>query len=140
MANDTAEKVAESVWTRLVSRAAMIITPVIVTAFGAVILNDLDIRFSQQSDSIAGVKARVDKIESAAGTAIDKADTISARTAVVESTQTILNADTARSQGQITGKLDEIQTSIADLREKTAAIGATVDVLKQRQADGGQTR
>lgn len=125
----TVESLTESVWTRLIARVAMIATPMIVTLFGWFTFNYLDVRFTEQAQSLAGVVTRVDRIESAASTAVLTVSGIATRTAIVENNQTVGQ----RTQDAISGKLDMISNSISDLREKTASISATVEVIKLRR-------
>lgn len=125
----TVESLTESVWTRLIARSAMIVTPFVVTIFGWFTFSYLDVRFAEQKDGLAVVIGRVDRIETAATTAGGKVDGIATRTAIVENNQTVGQ----RTQDAISGKLDMISNSISDLREKTASISATVEVIKLRR-------
>lgn len=125
----TVESVTESVWTRLVARAAMIVTPFIVTLVSFLGINYLDTRFNEQAASLTGVISRVDRIENAATSAGATVSGIDRRTAIVETNQ----GNGQRMQDAISQKLDTIVNSIGDLREKTAAISATVEAIKLRR-------
>lgn len=129
MASESVERLTESVWTRLIARVAMIVTPLIVTMFGWFTFNYLDVRFTEQKQNLADVVTRVDRIESAAGTAVLTVSAIDKRTSIVENNQNIGQ----RTQDVISAKLDTIVNSIGDLREKMASISATVEVIKLRR-------
>lgn len=129
MASESVERLTESVWTRLIARMAMIATPLIVTMFGWFTFNYLDIRFTEQSHSLDAVVTRVDRIESAATAAVVTVAGIDKRTSIVENNQSI----SQRTQDAISAKLDTIVNSISELREKTASISATVEVIKLRK-------
>ncbi len=120
----TAENVAESVWTRLIARFAMIATPFIVAIVGSLTFGYLDTRFDQQRTYVEQVSVRVDRLEHAATDAAAKTEVVATKAAVLENNQVLGRDRNARAQDQINAKLDTIQNSIADLREKVAGIAA----------------
>lgn len=124
----TVESITESVWTRLVARAAMIVTPLIVTLFGWFTFNYLDLRFAEQAANITTVVSRVDRIETASHDAASRTEAIATRTAIVENNQ----QTGQRTQDQIINKLDLISNTLSDLREKSASISATVEAIKRK--------
>lgn len=124
----TAKGIAESVTMTLVARAAMLLTPIIVTIFGSLSLYYLDSRFANAAAATQSVAEHVDRVEATAIVAKHDADAAKDRIIVLET----VNAANDKLLQAILGRLQSIDTSIGALAQTMAAMTATVQALKER--------
>lgn len=129
---DKVESFIDNPWTKLLARAAMFLTPVIVAYIGNLTLAYLESRFNDQAQMTAVVSNRVDKLEAATTATGQQIYSIQTRLSVVENNQTASGDRNQRTQDQISAKLDGISSDITTVKEKVAAIGAKVDTLNQK--------
>jgi len=126
---DKIESFIDNPWTKLIARAAMFLTPIVVGYIGNLTLSYLEIKFSEQAEKTASVAYRVDRLESGMQAAGLQANAINTRLSVVENNQLVSRDRNQRLQDQIGAKLDAISSDITTIKEKVAAIGAKVDTI-----------
>lgn len=121
MASPNAERLAENVWTRLISRGAMILCAAalpLVVAVGKDYLNT-------QNNQIASI-VNHQVVQDA------KIGELSDRLIRIETDRARGMLEYARWQGQLSSKLEDMSKSVNELNNAMAGLKATVESLKER--------
>lgn len=133
-AAQAAEKVADSVILRLVARAAMVATPIVLAALCWLSIQYLEGRFGEQKAATQVVSVRVDQLSDTVDKATGAASALAARVIILETNSVRGRADREAFQEQITGDIKEMRNALVTLSNNVAALTATVQGLKERQA------
>lgn len=128
-ATDTAERIAESVWFRLLSRASMLATPFVFSLTGYLALQWLDGRMDQQvrttvHATVAPLRAEIDGNN-------ELTRRLSDRVLTLENNTTRGREDRERFQEQTMRQLEAINTSIGVLNATVAAMQATMEAERR---------
>lgn len=120
-----AQKLADSVALTLTARAMMIVTPLVVAAFGW-FLSDM---IGTQRGDVAAVADRVTRIEA-------DMSAIKSRASVLENSAISAKDGGDKFQSQVIDRMNRIETKVGDLAEGVAGLNAKVETLiSQRRAD-----
>jgi len=109
-----ADKIAANTMILVLSRLAMLVTPILLSAVGGI--------FWLYLDSIAAD----------ASAAVDTSNKLSTRVTLIENTQTVGREDRIRYQDQVLAQLVKLTDKVDNQASQIAALTATIDAVKQR--------
>jgi hypothetical protein len=123
----TAERLANSVGFTLIARAAMVSTPVVLAVIGWLGVSYLDNRFEAINDKVENLSATVNELSTISAATVNRVTTL-------EASGNFGRQDRLAFQAQVTDQLKDMQGSIITMSNNVAALTATVQSLKERQA------
>lgn len=110
----TADKIASNTLILVLSRLAMLLTPILLSAVGGI--------FWLYLDSIAAD----------ASAAVETASGLKTRVTLIENTQTVGREDRIRYQDQVLAQLVKLTDKVDNQASQIAALTATIDAVKTR--------
>ena len=121
-----ADKIVQNVYFTLVSRAAMLATPALVTLFGYLTFNYLQIRFESVQSEVTELAGRVGSTENAARMSVDAVSTLSNRVTVVETGRSIEKENGRTENQQILDHLNHVDDKLDHLSNSVSALDALI--------------
>jgi hypothetical protein len=128
------QHLAENVTLIIVARLAMVATPIVLAALVWFAASWLDQRFDVQKTATDIVSVRVDGLQSSVDTLGSNAVALANRVIVLETGSARGRQDRQAFQDDISADIKDMRNALVSLSNNVAALTATVQALKERQA------
>jgi hypothetical protein len=128
------QRLADNVTLIIVARCAMVATPFVLGALVWFAATWLDQRFDVQKTATDIVSARVDGLQTSVEQLGNNAVTLSNRVIVLETGTARGRQDRQAFQDDISSDIKDMRNALVSLSNNVAALTATVQALKERQA------
>ena len=133
MSRATANNIVQNAYFTLLSRIAMMVTPVLVTGFGYLTFNYLQIRFESVQTEVTELATRVGSTENAARMSVDAVSNLTNRVTVVETGRSVEKESSRTETQQIIEHLNRQDDKLDRLSTSVSALDALIRTPRQLQ-------